>query len=424
MTLLAEHGQLLIILACVFGVFMAWGVGANDVANAMGTSVGSRALTVKQAILIAMVFEFAGAYLAGGAVTDTIRKGIIDPSVLANSPELLVFGMMSALLAAGTWLMLASIMGWPVSTTHSIVGAIVGFAAVGISVDSVNWGKVGNIVASWVVSPLLAGALSYMLFRSVQKLILTQDDPFMRAKKIIPFYMFAVGFLIAMVTMLKGVKYVFRDMGISLSFGQCTLIAIVVGLLVMALGTLLLRRVKRDEAAEKNNRFASVERVFAVLMIFTACAMAFAHGSNDVANAVGPLAAVVSVINSGAVEAQSVMPRWILLLGGIGIILGLATYGFKVMGTVGKKITELTPSRGFAAELGAAATVVLASGTGLPISTTHTLVGAVLGVGLARGIAALNLRVVGTIFMSWLVTLPAGAGLAILFFYVIKSIFS
>jgi PiT family inorganic phosphate transporter len=423
MTLLAEHGQLLIILACVFGVFMAWGVGANDVANAMGTSVGSRALTVKQAILIAMVFEFAGAYLAGGAVTDTIRKGIIDPSVLANSPELLVFGMMSALLAAGTWLMLASIMGWPVSTTHSIVGAIVGFAAVGISVDSVNWGKVGNIVASWVVSPLLAGALSYMLFRSVQKLILTQDDPFMRAKKIIPFYMFAVGFLIAMVTMLKGVKYVFRDMGISLSFGQCTLIAIVIGLLVMALGTLLLQRVKRDEAAEKNNRFASVERVFAVLMIFTACAMAFAHGSNDVANAVGPLAAVVSVINSGAVEAQAVMPRWILLLGGIGIILGLATYGFKVMGTVGKKITELTPSRGFAAELGAAATVVLASGTGLPISTTHTLVGAVLGVGLARGIAALNLRVVGTIFMSWLVTLPAGAGLAILFFYVIKSIF-
>ncbi|PHQ58665.1 MAG: phosphate permease [Porticoccus sp.] len=423
MTLLAEHGQLLIILACVFGVFMAWGVGANDVANAMGTSVGSRALTVKQAILIAMVFEFAGAYLAGGAVTDTIRKGIIDPSVLANSPELLVFGMMSALLAAGTWLMLASIMGWPVSTTHSIVGAIVGFAAVGISVDSVNWGKVGNIVASWVVSPLLAGALSYMLFRSVQKLILTQDDPFMRAKKIIPFYMFAVGFLIAMVTMLKGVKYVFRDMGISLSFGQCTLIAIVIGLLVMALGTLLLHRVKRDEAAEKNNRFASVERVFAVLMIFTACAMAFAHGSNDVANAVGPLAAVVSVINSGAVEAQAVMPRWILLLGGIGIILGLATYGFKVMGTVGKKITELTPSRGFAAELGAAATVVLASGTGLPISTTHTLVGAVLGVGLARGIAALNLRVVGTIFMSWLVTLPAGAGLAILFFYVIKSIF-
>ena len=424
MALLAEHGQLLIILACVFGVFMAWGVGANDVANAMGTSVGSRALTVKQAILIAMVFEFAGAYLAGGAVTDTIRKGIIDPSVLANSPELLVFGMMSALLAAGTWLMLASIMGWPVSTTHSIVGAIVGFAAVGISVDSVNWGKVGNIVASWVVSPLLAGALSYMLFRSVQKLILTQDDPFMRAKKIIPFYMFAVGFLIAMVTMLKGVKYVFRDMGISLSFGQCALIAIVVGLLVMALGTLLLRRVKRDETAEKNNRFASVERVFAVLMIFTACSMAFAHGSNDVANAVGPLAAVVNVVNAGGdIAAKSVMPSWILLLGGAGIVFGLATYGFKVMGTIGRKITELTPSRGFAAELGAAATVVLASGTGLPISTTHTLVGAVLGVGMARGIGAINLRMVGSIFLSWVVTLPAGAALSILFFFFFKGVF-
>ena len=424
MALLAEHGQLLIILACIFGVFMAWGVGANDVANAMGTSVGSRALTVKQAILIAMVFEFAGAYLAGGAVTDTIRKGIIDPSVLANSPELLVFGMMSALLAAGTWLMLASIMGWPVSTTHSIVGAIVGFAAVGISVDSVNWGKVGNIVASWVVSPLLAGALSYMLFRSVQKLILTQDDPFMRAKKIIPFYMFAVGFLIAMVTMLKGVKYVFRDMGISLSFGQCTLIAIVIGLLVMALGTLLLHRVKRDEAAEKNNRFASVERVFAVLMIFTACAMAFAHGSNDVANAVGPLAAINSVIvNEGVIGGEAAMPSWILLVGAMGIVFGLAILGARVMATVGKNITELTPSRGFAAELGAAGTVILASGTGLPISTTHTLVGAILGVGMARGIGSLNLRVVSTIFTSWVVTLPAGALLSILFFYFFKGLF-
>lgn len=424
MTLFAEYGQILIILACIFGVFMAWGVGANDVANAMGTSVGSRALTVKQAILIAMIFEFAGAYLAGGEVTETIRKGIIDPAVMAGSPDLLVFGMMSALLAAGTWLLLASVMGWPVSTTHSIVGAIVGFAAVGISADAVNWGKVGSIVASWVVSPLLAGAISYMLFRSVQRLILTQDNPFVRAKKIIPFYMFAVGFLIAMVTMLKGLKHVFKDFGIKLGFGECTLIALVIGLVVMALGTVLLSRVQADEAAEKDNRFANVERVFAILMVFTACAMAFAHGSNDVANAVGPLAAVVNVVKAGTVEAKSVMPHWILLLGGVGIVLGLATYGFKVMGTVGRKITELTPSRGFAAELGAAATVVLASGTGLPISTTHTLVGAVLGVGLARGIAALNLRIVGTIFMSWLVTLPAGAGLAILFFYFFKGIFS
>ena len=423
MTLFAEYGQILIILACVFGVFMAWGVGANDVANAMGTSVGSRALTVKQAILIAMVFEFAGAYLAGGEVTSTIRKGIIDSAVISGAPEYLVYGMLSALLAAGTWLLIASMMGWPVSTTHSIVGAIVGFAAVGISADAVNWGKVWTIVASWVVSPVLAGTLSYALFRSVQNLILTQDDPFSRAKKFIPLYMFGVGFLIAMVTLLKGLKHVFKDIGVKLSFGENALIAIGIGIIVAIIGTALLSRVKRDEEAEKTDRFASVEKVFAILMIFTACAMAFAHGSNDVANAVGPLAAVVGVVKSGAVEAKTAMPGWILLLGGGGIVLGLATYGFKVMGTIGRKITELTPSRGFAAELGAAATVVLASGTGLPVSTTHTLVGAVLGVGLARGIAALNLRVIGTIFLSWVITLPAGAGLAILFFFFFKGVF-
>lgn len=423
MALFAEHGQILIILACTFGFFMAWGVGANDVANAMGTSVGSKALTVKQAILIAMVFEFAGAYLAGGEVTDTIRKGIIDPAVLSESPDLLVYGMLSALLAAGIWLMVASMMGWPVSTTHSIVGAIVGFAAVGISPDAVAWGKVGTIVTSWVISPVLAGTISYMLFRSVQILILNHDSPFERAKKIVPLYIFAVGFLIAMVTMLKGLKYILSDTGIDLSFGECTIIALIIGILIAFAGSVWLNRVQRDLEAEKYNRFASVEKVFAILMIFTACAMAFAHGSNDVANAVGPLAAVVSIVSTGAVQAQSTVPSWILLLGGFGIMLGLATYGFKVMGTIGKKITALTPSRGFAAELGTAATVVLASGTGLPVSTTHTLVGAVLGVGLARGIAALNIRVISTIFMSWLVTLPAGAGLAIVFFFIFKGIF-
>lgn len=424
MSVLAEYGNILLILACVFGVFMAWGVGANDVANAMGTSVGSRALTIKQAILIAMVFEFLGAYLAGGEVTSTIRKGIIDPALLAGTPELLVYGMLSALLAAGTWLLVASLLGWPVSTTHSIVGAIVGFAAVGIAVEAVNWSRVGTIVMSWVVSPVLAGTISFGLFRSVQKLILNTDDPFTQAKRYVPVYMFGVGFLIAMVTLLKGLKHVFKDIGLKLSFGESALIAIVVGILVALLGTWLLSRVQRDESLEADNRFANVEKIFAILMVFTACAMAFAHGSNDVANAVGPMAAVIGIISTKTVVAKTAMPSWVLLLGGAGIVLGLATYGFKVMATIGRKITELTPSRGFAAELGAAATVVLASGTGLPISTTHTLVGAVLGVGLARGIGALNLRVIGTIFMSWIVTLPAGAGLAILFFFFFKGLFS
>jgi PiT family inorganic phosphate transporter len=424
MDLFSEYGTILIILAGAFGFFMAWGVGANDVANAMGTSVGSKALTIKQAILIAMVFEFAGAYLAGGEVTSTIRKGIVDSEIFTNSPDLLVFGMLSALLAAGTWLMIASFMGWPVSTTHSIVGAIVGFAAVGVSVDAVNWSKVSTIVASWVVSPVIAGTISFALFRSVQNLILVHDDPFVRAKKYAPLYMFAVGFLMAMVTILKGLKHVFKDIGMSLSFGESIAWSAMFGILVAILGSYLLSKVKRDLALEEKNRFANVERVFAVLMIFTACSMAFAHGSNDVANAVGPLAAVVNIVNSGGlILAKTTMPSWILLLGGAGIVFGLATYGFKVMGTIGRKITELTPSRGFAAELGAAATVVFASGTGLPISTTHTLVGAVLGVGLARGIGALNLKMIGSIFLSWVVTLPAGAGLSILFFFFFKGVF-
>ncbi|MCR8922104.1 inorganic phosphate transporter [Dasania sp. GY-MA-18] len=426
MEIISQHGHILLVMACLFGFFMAWGVGANDVANAMGTSVGSRALTVKQAIIIAMIFEFAGAYLAGGEVTSTIRKGIIDPAVMAGTPELLVYGMMAALLAAGTWLLVASMMGWPVSTTHSIVGALVGFAAVGIGVDAVSWGKVGSIVASWVVSPILAGTISFGLFMSVQKLILNTATPFANAKKYVPMYMFLVGFMIAMVTLLKGLKHVGIevDLGLGSKFANAMPIAAVIGLMVAGIGKIFLNRVKDESIPSNRNRFGNVEKLFAVLMVFTACAMAFAHGSNDVANAVGPLAAVVSVIGSGGdIAAKSALPGWVLLLGGGGIVLGLATYGFKVMGTIGKKITELTPSRGFAAELGAATTVVLASATGLPISTTHTLVGAVLGVGLARGIGALNLRVISTIFMSWIITLPAGAGLAIVFFYLFKGIF-
>jgi len=424
MEIISQYGTVFLIMACLFGFFMAWGIGANDVANAMGTSVGSRALTIKQAILVAMIFEFAGAYLAGGEVTATIRKGIIDPESLSDNPELMVYGMMSALLAAGTWLLIASLKGWPVSTTHSIVGAIVGFAAVGISVDAVYWGKVGTIVASWVVSPVLAGTISFGLFMSVKILILDTDDPFARAKRFIPVYMWMVGFMISMVTLIKGLKHIGLDLdlGLGSTFANALPISALIGLVVAGAGALMLRNVK--EVHDESDRFGSVERVFGILMIFTACSMAFAHGSNDVANAVGPLAAVAATVQSGGeIAAKSSMPWWILLTGAIGIVVGLATYGWKVIATIGRKITELTPSRGFAAELGAAATVVIASATGLPISTTHTLVGAVLGVGIARGIAALNLRTVGAIFMSWIITLPAGAGLSILFFFIFRGIF-
>jgi PiT family inorganic phosphate transporter len=419
MGVIEEFGSTLLILTVCFGFFMAWGVGANDVANAMGTSVGAKAITIKQAILIAMVFEFAGAYLAGGEVTSTIRKGIIDPELLSDEPELLVYGMMSALLAAGIWLFIATTYGWPVSTTHSIVGAIVGFASVGISVDAVNWMKVGNIAASWVVSPVLAGTVAFFLYMSVRRFVFDTTDPFASAKRVIPFYIFLVGFVISMVTMVKGLKH----LGLDLTFQQAILYSMVVASLVCLIGVVALTRIKRV-VASLNHDIVNIERMFGVLMLFTACAMAFAHGSNDVANAIGPLAAVNSIIESGGDVVQKArMPTWILFLGGAGIVAGLAIYGYRVMQTIGTHITELTPSSGFAAELAAATTVVLASAYSLPVSTTHTLVGGVLGVGLAKGLHALNLRVVGTIFLSWLVTLPAGAILAIIFFYIFKAIF-
>jgi PiT family inorganic phosphate transporter len=409
-----------LILAGVFGLFMAWGIGANDVANAMATSVGSGALRIKQAVILAAIFEFAGAYLAGGEVTKTIRKGIVEPDAFTADPNLLIWGMLAALLAAGTWLLIASRKGWPVSTTHSIVGAVVGFAAVGIGMEAVNWGKVGTIVMSWVVSPLLAGTLAFIIFRTIQKLILNSENPVHSAIKYGPYYLFLVGFVIALVTIKKGLKHV----GLDIDAEHAFLYASLVGIVVAFAGSFLIRKVKINPKADKNFHYANVEKIFAVLMIFTASAMAFAHGSNDVANAVGPMAAVISTAQTGMVASKSALPGWVLLLGGIGIVIGLATFGYKVIATVGKKITELTPSRGFAAEIAAAGTVVLASFTGIPISTTHTLVGAILGVGFARGIGAIDMRVVGNIFMSWVVTLPAGAFLAILFFYTLKGIFS
>lgn len=420
MEIIIEYGYILLIIGCVCGFFMAWGIGANDVANAMGTSVGARALTLWQAVLVACVFEFAGAYLAGGEVTSTIRKGIIDAGVMSDNPELLVYGMIASLLAAGIWLLIASYFGWPVSTTHSIVGAIVGFAAVGIGFDAVKWGKVGSIVASWVVSPVMAGTISFLLFTSVKRLILQTSDPFMSAKRYVPFYMFLAGFVVSMVTFLKGLKHV----GLSFTASESIAWSLVFALVISLLGTLMLQRIDNTKKEKNGAMFDGVERIFAVLMVFTACAMAFAHGSNDVANAIGPLAAIVSVVQSGGeIASKSILPPWVLLIGASGIVIGLGTLGYRVMMTVGRAITELTPSRGFAAELAAAGTVVVASGTGLPISTTHTLVGAVLGVGLARGIGAINLGVVGKIILSWIVTLPVGAGLSILFFFALKGAF-
>jgi PiT family inorganic phosphate transporter len=366
------------------------------------------------------VFEFAGAFIAGGHVTATIRKGIIDAGPLAGHPELLVYGMLAALLAAAVWLMVASTRGWPVSTTHSIVGAIVGFAVAGIGIDAVQWSKIGQIAASWVVSPVLGGLLAFLLMLSIRRFILNTEHPFESAKRWGPFYVFLVGFIIALVTLFKGLKH----LDLTLSVGMSFLLAVVIGAAVALVSWVLIRRVRVDAAADRTFHYASVEKVFAPMMIFTACAMAFAHGSNDVANGIGPMAAVVSIVKSGGEVAQKAeLPLWILVLGGAGIVLGLGTLGYRVMRTIGTSITELTPSRGFCATLAAAATVVLASRTGLPVSTTHIAVGAVIGVGLARGIGAIDLRVIGSIVTSWLVTLPVGGILAALFFFILKGVF-
>ncbi|OOE64301.1 inorganic phosphate transporter [Salinivibrio sp. IB282] len=418
MEILMNHGTILIMVAAAFGFLMAIGIGANDVANAMGTSVGSKALTVKQAIIVAMIFEFAGAYLAGGEVTNTIRKGVIDTSLYADQPLELVFGMMSALLAAGTWLLLASFMGWPVSTTHSIIGAIIGFACLSVGADAVDWHTVQGIVGSWIITPFISGLFAYFIFLSAQRLIFDTDRPVLNAKRFVPLYMFLTAFIIAMVTIKKGLKHV----GLHLSTLESVSASIVLSALVMFFGVYYISRKYRGD---ENQGFQGVERIFSLLMVVTACAMAFAHGSNDVANAIGPLSAIVATVqNLGAVAEKAQIAWWILPMGGAGIVLGLATLGHRVMATVGSGITELTPSRGFAAQLATASTVVLASGTGLPISTTQTLVGGVLGVGFARGIAALNLGVVRNIVASWLITLPAGAILAVIFYQVMTSLFA
>lgn len=421
MEVINEYGTVFMALAIIFGFYMAWGIGANDVANAMGMPVGSGAITVKQAIIIAAIFEFAGAFIAGGQVTKTIRKGIIDTEALAGSPELMIYGMLAALLAAAIWLMIATTRGWPVSTTHTIVGAIVGFGVAGIGVDVVNWPKIGSIVASWLVSPLIGGGISLLLMISIRKLILDTDNPFASAKRWGPVYVFLVGWIIGLVTLFKGLKH----LNLELSGPQSLIAATVLGVILALIGRYMIGKIKIDENADREYHFASVEKVFVPLMVFTAAAMAFAHGSNDVANAIGPLAAIVATVESGGqVASKAGLPLWILVLGGVGIVVGLATMGYRVMETIGTKITELTPTRGYCATLAAATTVVLASKTGLPVSTTQIAVGAVMGVGLARGVGAIDLRVIGGIVLSWFITLPAGGILAALLFFLFKGIFN
>ena len=402
-------------IAGFLALYMAWAIGANDVANAMGTSVGSGALTVGGAIIVAAVLEFAGAFLAGGHVTDTVRKGMLDLSMMTR--EQLVYGMLGSLAAAGTLLVVATRFGLPISTTHSIVGAIVGFGAIAVGLDAVKWGKIAQIVLSWVTSPLLAGVIAFFIFQITRIKVLDKPDPVAQIRKLGPVFFFFVFFIIGLVTLFKGLKPLKLDLNLT----QSLIGSVALGLIGAAIGAFFIRRVDLGEENPKH-RFSRVERIFVVLQILTACAIAFAHGSNDVANSIGPLAAISHAVQGMDLGSKAPVEPWMLAIGGIGIVIGLATWGYRVMETIGKKITELTPSRGFAAELAAATTIVVASRLGIPISTTHTLVGAVLGVGLARGIGALDLRVVGKILASWVATLPLAAGLSIFFFYFFKGL--
>ena len=407
----------ILVIAGIAGLYMAWNIGANDVANAMGTSVGSGALTIRRAIIVAAIFEFGGAMLVGGTVTKTIRKGIVDVDALGGDPMVMALGMTCCLLAAAIWLNIATYSGWPVSTTHSIVGAVVGFGVLAGGFEAVDWGVMGKIVASWVVSPLCGGILGGLGFVFIRRRILNAQRPLMALRGWGPIMVFPIFAILTLSVIFKGLK----PLKLDLDFGPSIAIAMGLGLLASLISVPILNRLTHSAEEDQAMGAMRAEKVFLVLQVITACFVAFAHGSNDVANAVGPMAAVFGALNEG-VAAKVTVPHKVLLIGAVGIVVGLATYGYKIMATVGKKITELTPSRGFAAEFGAATTIVLASKLGLPVSTTHTLVGAVIGVGFARGISALNLQVLRGILASWFITVPFTAVLTAILYFIGSAI--
>ena len=433
--------DLILVLAILIAAYMAWNIGANDVANAMGTSVGSGALTLRRAIIVAAVFEFLGAVLFGSHVTDTIRKGVLDfgdEETLAEYSQELMYGFMAALLAAAIWLTVATKWGLPVSTTHSIVGGVIGMGLF-IRPSAVNWDKVLEIVLSWVASPLLGAILAFLSFWVIKKVIMEHENPVDRTRKVAPILALPTFFVLGLALQFKGLKGFYSNLDASgyinkenwlpakegTSFNPMVegawipvnslLVALAIGTLASAILYIVLRRYEFKEEG-----YAGVERVFVWLQIITACYVAFAHGANDVANAIGPMAAIYQIAVDGTLTASAEVPFGLLLLGGAGITVGVATWGYKVMDTIGKKITHITPSRGFAAEFGAATTVLIFSMPFLavPISTTHTLVGAVVGVGLAGGASAVDFRVFAKIAASWVASLPV-AGVGAVIFYVL-----
>jgi len=402
----------LFIMALAIGFYVAWNIGANDVANSVGTSVGSGALTLRQAVLIAAIFEFAGALLLGSNVSETLESGIVTQELLVRHPPDYLIGMFAALLGTGLWLQLASYFGWPVSTTHSIIGAILGFGIIAGDMHAIAWGNILSIAVSWIVSPVLGGVGAYLIFSFIKHQILGQHQPMQAAVKYTPWIAFMIFFIVMLIIFFDGLS----GLDFQLSIPWLLLLALAVGGGAAWIAYMLVRRI---QPSTESDGYTEVERIFMAFQVIVACFMAFAHGSNDVANVIGPLSGILTVLEGQSVLERSITPS-LLILGGGGIVIGLATWGWRVIETIGKKITQLTPSRGFAAGFGATITVLLASKLGLPISTTHVLVGAVLGVGFARGISAINLNTVRDIFISWLVTVPLSAGLSVLFFYLIR----
>ncbi len=400
--------------AAAVGLYMALNIGANDLANAMGTSVGAKSLTMTQAIVIAGICDFLGAVLAGGHVTDTVRKGMIDTEIFVSSPNVLLLGMFCALLSAGIWVHLATTYGWPVSTSHAIVGAVIGFGIIAGGWGCVSWGKTLQIAASWIISPFAGAVLAATIFLVIDKAVLDNVKPEKAIVRVAPVLIFVVFTILVLSFLYKGLKNLHLDFG----FKSALLIALSTGLFFSFAGAWFVRRISTSVRRRRSlkRKFGVVEGVFAYLQIITAGYIAFAHGANDVANAVGPLAAIFSIIKTKAVMMKVPVPMWMLAFGGIGIVIGVATFGARVIKTIGQKITEMTPSRGFAADFGAATTILICSRMGMPVSTTHTIVGAVVGVGAVRGMSALNLNILKSIFSSWIFTLPFTAILSMIFF--------
>ena len=440
----------LIGLALIVCAYMAWNIGANDVANAMGTSVGSRALTLKQAVIIAAVFEFAGAFFAGDAVTDTVRKGILsvdfaDPMIDEVFSTDIALGFIAAMMAAATWLTIATRYGLPVSTTHSIIGGILGVGLileVKYSTSLIDWEVVRKVVMSWVASPLMGGLIGFFSFIIIKKLILDNDNPVERSMWLAPILAFPTFFVLGLALQYKALKGFIskaasngwiedkndwlpvKENGVFNPWAENAWIPLNSIMLAAAIGAVssmvLYTVLRRIDINEEKRGFKGVERIFVWLQIITAAYVAFAHGANDRSNAIGPMAAVWQVLSSetGQLAAKAEIPLWLVLLGSAGIAVGVLTWGWRVMETIGKKITDITPTRGFAAEFGAATTILVFSMPFLavPVSTTHTLVGAVVGVGLAGGAKAVDFRVFGKIAASWVASVPAAAFGAVVLF--------